>query len=181
MDKDYIFNVPIVHVAKLCESVYPSASERSSLMVQEIGEFLQAYSKYQLVRDFHAKSFPMTFATLDESRTHLVEEMTHVLVCLGMLAVEEGITQDEIDDAIRRKAIAGVNYPFDVSAHDSLENVISSLRICATERTGDDARNGQTCFECPDGDTRDCTITCRKLLKDALYYLEESNSKADAK
>lgn len=112
MDNQYIFNIPKNHITALIHTVYPDQEERNSLMNQECGEFLQAFSKYTLVRSGNKKA---TLEQFSETRAKLVEEMTHVLVCFGMLAYEQNITQDEIDAKIREKAIKGVEYPFDIA------------------------------------------------------------------
>lgn len=176
MDKDYIFDIPRAHVEKLVNDVYNFSSERQSLMVQEIGEFLQALSKYQLVRNFNASAVPMTLESLEKTRDHLIEEMTHVLVCFGMLAYVEGITQEEIHAKVKEKKIDGVNYPDDEEIrkkHVSLEDLLKGLTRCETPRSTDRLNPDISCKTCVFKESDDCTIVCRPMLQEAIYYLKK--------
>lgn len=182
MDDKYIFNIPKNHISALLHRVYPNHDERHSLVNQECGEFLQAFSKYTLVR-----SNPTAHGISEyrETREKLVEEMTHVLVCFGMLAFEQNITQGEIDAKIREKAIDGVEYPFDVASkkHVSIEDLLKSLENCQTPRdifrsSSEDSEHG--CSVCTFTDSADYTIACRPMIEEALYYLKKSYEATDA-
>lgn len=169
-DKDYIFNIPKNHVHALMQSVYTTELDVYKLTIQEIGEFLQAFSKQ--------KALP-TLEEEKEYREHLVEEMTHVLVCLGMVAISNGVTQNEIDDQIRKKAINGIKYPFDVNEHAPIDQVIKDLKNCSFERTAGQLNPTYSCLNCKTGELSDPTMTCRALLNDALHYLQQAYSKTE--
>lgn len=174
MDDRYIFNIPKNHISALLHTVYPNRDERHSLVNQECGEFLQAFSKYTLVRSSPAH----TLSEFKETREKLVEEMTHVLVCFGMLAFEQNITQDEINAKIREKAIDGVEYPFEVAPekkHVSLEDLLKGLDICNRPRTS--LLSGtldHPCHDCAFAESTDYTVICRPMIEEALYYLKKA-------
>lgn len=176
MDKDYIFDIPRVHIEKLVNGVYKFSSERQSLMVQEIGEFLQALSKYQLVRSFQVSSVPRTLESLKKTRDHLIEEMAHVLVCFGMLAYEEGITQEEIYAKVKEKKLDGVKYPDDEETsnkHIFLEDLLQGLVTCKTPRSMNPSDANSSCKTCAFKESDDYTIVCRPMLQEAIYYLKK--------
>lgn len=171
LDKDYIFNVPAEHVRALQRDVYPNPSNVWALSIEEIGEFLQAYAKYVSHRG--------NVEDYQQQREQLIEEMTHVLVCFGMIAFQEGITQDEIDDQIRKKALDGVKYPFEICKHASVYQVLRDLKNCSTERIPGQIDLENSCFKCETGEFGETTMTCRPLLKDALYYLQQAYGKTE--
>lgn len=171
VDKDYIFNIPRTHIEALLMDIYVNSRDVWNITVQEIGEFLQAYSKH-----FEHKG------NLEErhaQRGHLIEEMVHVLICLGMIADQEGLTQTEIEDQIRKKAINGVKYPFDIAKHAPLDLVIKDLLNCAAERTPGRINPDHSCRQCKTGEFGKPTVTCRPLLEDALYYLQQAYGKTE--
>lgn len=172
IDKDYIFNVPKAHIQALVAGMYISDADVWNVTVQEIGEFLQAYSKHSAHK-----------GSLDElraQREHLIEEMTHVLVCFGMIACQEGLTQKEIDDQIRNKAIDVVKYPFNISTHAPLDQVVKDLINCSSERTPGKLNQDHSCLNCKTGEESLPTMTCRSLLNDALYYLQQAYGKTES-
>lgn len=173
MDEQYIFNIPKNHISALLHTVYPNCDERHSLVNQECGEFLQAFSKYTLVRNRSTH----TLSEFKETREKLVEEMTHVLVCFGMLAFEQNITQDEIDAKIREKAIKGVEYPFDITPekkHVSIEALLKGLERCRAPRYSIFHTDPETsCNGCTFKDSNDYTVICRPMIEEALYYLNK--------
>lgn len=172
IDKDYIFNIPKAHVQALVTGVYISDTDVWNVTVQEIGEFLQAYSKNSTHK-----------GSLDElrvQREHLIEEMTHVLVCFGMIACQEGLTQKELDDQIRKKAIDGVKYPFDISTHAPLDQVVKDLINCSSERTPGKLNPDHSCLNCKTGEEFSPTMTCRSLLNNALYYIQQAYGKTES-
>lgn len=171
IDKDYIFNVPKGHVCALLREVYTTEKQQYALVVQELGEFLQAYSKYS------TREGPLE-NHLGE-REHLIEEMTHVLVCLGMIAMSEGVLQSEIDAQIQKKALDGVIYPFDVNRHAPIDQVVSDLERCAKDRSFGKTPIEESCLSCQTGQDGDATLTCRPLLRDALYYLKIAYAKPE--
>lgn len=171
LDKDYIFNIPKVHVQSLLSDLYVSEKDVWNITVQEIGEFLQAYSKHSA----HEGSLD----DLCAQREHLIEELTHVLVCFGMIACQEGLTQSEINDQVRKKAIDRVKYPFDVQKHAPLDQVIKDLINCSSERTMGKIDPERSCLNCEIGESADPTLTCKPLLCDALYYIQQAYGKAD--
>lgn len=176
MDDTYIFNIPRNHISALLHTVYPNRDERHSIVNQECGEFLQAFSKYTLVRN----SPTHTLSEFKETREKLVEEMTHVLVCFGMLAFEQNITQDEINAKIREKAIDGVEYPFEVMAekeHVSLEDLLKGLEICKQPRGSllSDTLDVR-CHDCVCAECNDYTVICRPMIEEALYYLKKAEN-----
>lgn len=171
MDDQYIFNIPRNHISALLHTVYPDQAERNSLVNQECGEFLQAFSKYTLCRSGKRA----TLTELRATRDKLIEEMTHVLVCFGMLAYEQNITQDEINAKIREKAIAGVLYPFEEDKkHISIEDLLKGLDICQTDRALFPVDPEHTCRACVFKDSNDYTLICRSMIQEALYYLKKS-------
>lgn len=171
IDKDYIFNVPKAHVQALLTTVYINDKDVWNITVQEIGEFLQAYSKHS-DREGTLEEFRVR-------REHLLEEMTHVLICFGMIACQEGFTQKEIDNQVKKKAIDGVKYPFDVTEHAPLDLVIKDLLNCAAERTPGKINPDHNCLQCKTGKFAKPTMTCKPLLEDALYYLQQAYGKTE--
>lgn len=174
VNEDYIFNIPRVHIMALEASVFKNASDVWSKTVEEIGEFLQAYSKYSDV--------PTTKIVLDDpcsKREHLIEEMTHVLVCFGMIAIREGISQEEINEQVQKKALDGVKYPFDVSKHIPIDQVMKDLKNCSITRNPGQIDLENNCFTCKTGNFRNVTVTCQSLLEDALYYLQQAYGKTE--
>lgn len=172
IDKDYIFNIPKAHIQALVTEKYVNGADVWNATVQEIGEFLQAYSKH-----FTHKG---SLDDLRSQREHLIEEMTHVLVCFGMIACQEGLTQKEIDDQIRKKAFDGVKYPFDISKHAPLDQVISDLINCSSERIPGKLNQDHSCLNCKTGEDSHPTMTCTSLLNDALYYLQQAYEKTES-
>lgn len=172
IDKDYIFNVPKEHVCALLRGVYTTKKQQYALVVQEIGEFLQAYSKYSMCEG--------PLENLRAQREHLIEEMTHVLVCLGMIAMSEGVLQSEIDAQIQKKALDGVKYPFDINKHAPIDQVVLDLERCAKDRSFGKTSIEESCLSCQTGQDGDATLTCRPLLRDALYYLKKAYAKSES-
>lgn len=177
-DKDYIFNIPKAHVEVLAADAYASDKDVWNITVQEIGEFLQAYSKYSLRKGFLRKG-SANLAELRTQREHFVEEMTHVLVCFGIIAHQERVAQKEIDAQIKKKAIDGVKYPFDVNEHAPIDQVIKDLKNCSFERTAGQLNPTYSCLNCKTGEFSDPTMTCRALLNDALYYIQQAYEKTE--
>lgn len=173
MDDQYIFNIPKNHISALLHKVYPNRDERHSIVNQECGEFLQAFSKYTLLRSNPAH----TLSEFKETREKLVEEMTHVLVCFGMLAFEQNITQEEINAKIREKAIEGVKYPFDVETgkkHVSLEDLLKGLELCKRPiYLSFSETQHYSCHNCTFKESDDYTVICRPMIEEALYYLKK--------
>lgn len=170
-DKNYIFDVPEEHVRALLQDVYRTPTNVWANSIEEIGEFLQAYAKYVLHRG-DVKDY-------QQQREQLVEAMTHVLICFGMIAHQEGVTQEEIDNQIRKNAIDGVKYPFDVREHASLDQVVRDLKNCSTPRTLGQIDPENSCFNCKTGEVGDITMTCKPLLEDALYYIQQAYGKTE--
>lgn len=165
---DYIFNVPSVHIDELRAKVYPSFNECTTVCYQEIGDFLQALGKYQLL----SKSSPID--ERHDMRLHIIEEMTHVLVCLAMIARSFGVTQDEVDAQIDKKALPGIKYPFSIEKqHISIEDLLKGLNHCVHERSADQKDSEYDCNRCIFGDEIDFTLTCRPMISEALYYLKQ--------
>lgn len=172
MNDKYIFSIPKAHISALVYKVYPTFGERHSLMNQECGEFLQAFSKYDLARDSHV--YPnQSLEMLDNTREKLIEEMTHVLVCFGIIAWEANITQDDINREVAKKAIDGVDYPFPVKKEYTKEDIIKALRICSKPSDGKSPR----CSVCLLGESDDVTLVCRDLLTSAQKIIEETTPK----
>lgn len=165
---NYIFNVPSAHIDELRAKVYPSFNECATVCYQEIGEFLQALGKYQLTSKTSA------IEERHSMRLHIVEKMTHVLVCLAMIARSFGVTQDEIDTQIEKKALPGVNYPFSAEKHHmSLEDLFKALNHCVPKRKSGQQDPDHSCTTCTMSDGVEMTITCRPMIQEALYYLEQ--------
>lgn len=171
VDKDYIFNIPKVHVQAAEEDIYVNGRDLWNVTVQEIGEFLQVYSKYTM--------FYGNLIERQKRRDHFVEEMVHILVCFGAIALREGISQKEIDSQIQRKAFEGVKYPFDVRKPAPLDQVLKDLKNCSFERTLGQIDSENSCLNCKTGEFGDVTMTCKPLLEDALYYLQQAYGKAE--
>lgn len=173
MDDQYIFNIPRNHISALLRTVYPDQAERNSLVNQECGEFLQAFSKYTLCR----LGKRATLTELGKTRDKLIEEMTHVLVCFGMLAYEQNITQKEINAKVMEKKIDGVIYPFEIHSekkHISIEDLLKGLEICQTNRALFQTDPEHNCSICAFKDSDNVTIACRPMIQEALYYLKKS-------
>lgn len=171
VDKDYIFNVPVEHVYALLREVYRTPTKVWVNSIEEVGEFLQACAQYVSHRGNEED--------YQRQREQLVEAMTHVLICFGMIAHQEGVTQEEIDNQIRKNAIDGVKYPFDVCEHAPLDQVVRDLKNCSTPRTFGQIDSENSCFNCKTGESGDVTMTCKPLLEDALYYLQQAYGKAE--
>lgn len=171
LGKDYIFNVPEEHVRALLQDVYRTPTKVWANSIEEIGEFLQAYAKYVLhrgdVEDYR------------QQREQLVEAMTHVLICFGMIAHQEGVTQEEIDNQIRKNALDGVKYPFAITEHTPIEQLLKDLKNCSTTRIFGQIDLENSCLSCKAGELGDVTMTCKPLLEDALYYLQQAYEKTE--
>lgn len=170
MNDKYIFNIPKNHISALLHSIYPKQEERDFLMVQECGEFLQAFSKYKIARSTSS----CTLHDMKETRDKMVEEMTHVLVCFGMLAYEQDIRQNEIDEKIKAKAIDGVMYPFEVKEnHVTIEDLLKSLELCNADRSEFPFLSRHDCDGCVFSEAGYVTLACRPMIQEVLYYLNK--------
>lgn len=171
IDKNYIFNVPVEHVRALLREVYRTPTKVWVNSIEEIGEFLQAYAQYVSHRGNEEDYL--------QQRENIVEALTNVLVCFGMIACQEGITQEEINKQIQKKALDGVEYPFDVREHAPLDQVLRDLKNCSTTRTLGQINPENSCFNCKTGELGNVTMTCQPLLEDALYYLQQVCGEAE--
>ena len=102
---NYIFNIPEEHVDRVLEE-YDSHIDRLQICQEECSELIKAISKH--IR---------TMKWADDSvrapvREQIVEEMTHVAICLAMLKKIFSVDQSEINDEVLKKAYTGEKYLF---------------------------------------------------------------------
>lgn len=88
-----MFGIPESHIDQLIKSgKYPDVH---SSLIEECGELISAIAKYD------GDIAP----NWDESRTHIIEEMTHVLVSINLFTRQFNISMSDIRKEIMRKAV----------------------------------------------------------------------------
>lgn len=112
-NQDRIFGISRDHINKVLD-YYQFHTERMNICIEECSELIKA-----LTKNLRSHQWPERVrVTKDESRQMIVEEMTDVLVCCGMLQQMYGISQDEIDTVIRKKEERDIMIPRFISDKD---------------------------------------------------------------
>lgn len=96
-----MFDIPYYHVRNVIES--GKYSDANASLIEECGELISAIAKYE------QENLDYTYDTF---RNKLIEEMTHVLISMNMVAMLYSIGQEDILQEIRRKA---ANAGYDLS------------------------------------------------------------------
>lgn len=92
-----IFEIPKEHVDNAYNK-YSRTSSQLAVCQEELGELVQAVSKYIRCADGEPG------LEYIGCRSSIVEELTHVAIILGMLSKMFAISIDEIEAEVRRKA-----------------------------------------------------------------------------
>lgn len=89
-----MFGIPGQHVLNVMNSGFYSHADSS--LIEECGELIQVLAKYQ------NRKYTDNF---DEYRDKVIEEITHVLVSMNMIAISFGILEKDIKNEVLRKAV----------------------------------------------------------------------------
>lgn len=92
----YGIKIPEDHVIKVLKD-YQFQLSQLQVCEEECSELIKAISKY--VRSTQG----MTNISREEARAMIVEELTHVAVCLHMLQKMFDVSQDEINEQVKIK------------------------------------------------------------------------------
>lgn len=94
-----VFDIPVEHIANLMKS-YGNNTERLDACVEECSELIVALEKQ------HRYSRHPDFSMLpSQIRFNVVEELTQVAMCLGMLKEIFNISQEEIELEVHKRAV----------------------------------------------------------------------------